>query len=213
MKKILSALTLLALLTACASDEPVPAPKMAYSLPPKIGLDVQSINLVDRSGPQPANSPYATNNFQPTIADAVRQWASDRLQASGPSGQAIVVLKDASLIEAPLVVDHGMDAWLTRQQASKYVAHVEVQIEANGRPGYGLATAQASRFETLPENPTAAERQKAYIDVLNGLMRDLGQNLEGALQQHMHDFIVAPISPDMSPMTPLAPMAPTPAAP
>ena len=186
MKKRIAALAFITLLAACA-DTPAPPPKREYVLPPKINLDVQSLSLTDRSGMQSANSPYNSNDFQPTIAQAVRQWAKDRLQAVGAEGQAMVIIKDASLVQQAIPYEHDI---FTRQQASKYVAHVSIDVEAKGREGYAVASAEASRFVTLPENPTVAERQKAYFDVLNGLMRDVGTKLEGSIQDHMHDFVI-----------------------
>lgn len=186
MKKRIAALAFVALLTACA-DAPTPPPRKDYVLPPKINLDVQTLSLTDRSGIQPSSSPYNSNDFQPTISQAVRQWAKDRLQAVGPAGQAMVIIKDASLVQQAIPYEHDI---FTRQQASKYVAHAAVDVEAKGRDGYAIASAEATRFVTLPENPTDAERQKAYFDVLNGVMRDLGMNLEASIQDHLRDFVV-----------------------
>jgi hypothetical protein len=190
MNKISLAFALLTFLSAC-STEPTTQPQGQYGLPPKINIDVQTITFADRSGAQPMDSPYNTSHFQPTIADAIRQWAGDRLQATGAEGQLAVIVKDATLAQQAIAHE---DDWLTRPQASKYAAHAEVEVEVRGREGYGVATAQASRFETLPEHANDIEKQKAYFNVLNGLMRDLGTNIEAAIQAHLRDFIVtAPV--------------------
>jgi len=186
MKKLIALLAVFVLLDACADTPPPPAPRQ-YVLPPKINLDVQNLSLTDRTVIQPPSSPYNSNNFQPTITQAIRQWAKDRLQAVGADGQALVIIKDASLMQQAIPFQSD---WFTRQQASKYVAHAAVDVESRGHDGYAIASAEATRFVTLPENPTSEERQKAYFDVLNGLMRDLGQNLEASIQEHMHDFII-----------------------
>ena len=192
MKKLLTIFGLVAVLTACAAEQAPPPAPVNKALPPKIGLDVQVINLADRSGLQPVSSPYNSNHFSPTIADAIKQWAGDRLQAGGQAGQAIIVVKDASLIEQPLPIKEGMDGWFTRQQGSKYIARAEVSIEANGREGFAMADAVATRSVTLPENPSAIEKQDSYFTLLNDLMKDLGQNLETGIQMHMGAFIIAP---------------------
>jgi hypothetical protein len=202
--RVTAAALSLTLLAACSTDNNLPPPRTDYGLPPKISMDVQSINLVDRNPIQSVSSPYNSNHFQPTIDEAIRQWAKDRLQAVGPVGQAVVIIKDASLNQES--VPHDTD-WFTRQQGSKYIAHAEVELEAKGHEGYALATAQANRFETLPDNPTEAERQAAYYKILNELMKDLGQNLEASIQTHMRDFLVsAPVlAPSMAPIsTPVA---------
>lgn len=188
MKKHIAILAVVALLTACADQPTPPPPPREFVLPPKINLDVQTLSLADRSGMQPSSSPYNSNDFQPTINQAIRQWAKDRLQAVGPVGQAMVVIRDASLSQQAIPYEHD---FFTRQQASKYIAHVAVDVEAKSRDNYAMASAEATRFVTLPENPTVDERQKAYFELLNGLMRDLGTNLEASIQEHLHDFIVA----------------------
>jgi len=187
MKKTALTFACLALLSACSSEPP---PRIVPDLGPasKINLDVQTVSLADRSGVQPANSPYMSNHFQPTIAEAIRQWAADHLQAVGASGDALVIIKDATLTSQP--VPHE-DDWFTREQTSKYTARAEVEIEIKGSGDrYALASAMATRYETLPENPTDVERQNVYATVLNGLMRDLGQSLETSIRDHMKNFII-----------------------
>jgi hypothetical protein len=194
MKKI-ATLMMIVLLAACASDaKPVAKPEPVAG--PKINLDVQRINFMDRSGYQPADSPYSSNNFRPTISESIRKWASERLQAVGNAGEADIIVKDASLTSQTLPHE---DSMFKRAQASKYTARAEIEIDIRGRTGYGLASAKASRYETLPEDPTAIEKQNAYYTVLTGLMHDLTANFETSLHDHANDYIVtAPILPGTS---------------
>lgn len=187
MKKITSALALIALLSAC-SAEPTTRVKPDLGVANRINLDVQSVTLTDRSGLQPSDSPYNSNHFQPTIAEGIRQWSADHLQASGTSGEALIIIKDATLTAA--AIPHPGD-WMTREQTSKYSAHAEVELQIKGRgDSYALASAQASRYETLPENPSEIEKQNAYTTLLNGLIRDLGQSLEASMRDHLQSFII-----------------------
>ena len=184
MKKIALTLIALASLAACSS-EPV-AGSYGTSLPARINLDVEKINLIDRT------SPAAVENFKPSISEAVHQWAVDRLAASGRTGDALVTVRDISITTQPLPVETGFSAWFTRQQASKYVAHAEVEIAVHKGTDVAYATAEASRWESLPEDATLEERKQAYYTVLNGLMRDMGKNLEQNVQQHLQAYVVAP---------------------
>ena len=207
MKKMTAAFGLMLALTAC-SYEQAPPVVTGHVLPPKIALNVRAINLADRSGIQPPNSPYNANHFTPTIAEAIKKWASDRLQAVGQNGQAIIVIKDASLTAQPLPVKSGFDSWFTRQQGLKYMGHADVSIEASGSGGFAVTDASASRVLTLPENPTAIEKQDAYFTMLNGLMEDLGKNLDSGIQAHMGNFITtAPVYGSTAVLT-AAPRAP-----
>lgn len=181
MKNIALPLVCLALLSACSSE----APKVVQTdigAGSRISLNVQTISFADRSGIQPSNSPYNTNHFTPTIADAIRQWASSHLQATGTSGEAIVIIKDASLTSQAIPYQRD---YFTRQQASKYTGHAEVEIDIKGMNGeFAIGDSEATHYQTLPEDPTDLEKQNAYTVVLNGLMRDLGQNIEASLRDH-----------------------------
>ena len=191
MKKTVAAFGLMIVLAACSS-QPMPPPVAVNQIMlPKIAMDVRVISLADRSGLQPTDSPYNGNHFSPTIADAIKQWASDRLQANGQTGQAIVLVKKASLSAQPLAIKDGIEGWFTREQAMKYVGHAEVSIEANGKNGFAVTDASATRAVTLPENPTEKEKQAAYMLLLNGLMKDVGENLEAGIHEHMSNFIAA----------------------
>ena len=190
LKKLTILLVCGAILAACSSD-PIAAVKTEADTASKINLSVLTLNVVDRSTLPSGESPYVTNNFQPTIAAAARQWATQKLGTTGLEGQAIFVIKDASLIEQALPHE---DSMFERNQASKYTAHVAAEIVVSGREGQGRVTAEASRYETLPENPTALERQNTYTRILNGLIHDLAAKLRDGIQNNLAPFVVtAPI--------------------
>lgn len=187
MKKSLAAFALILSLAACADDMKPPV-QYTRTTESKIALDVRVISLADRSL-TPGSNGYAGNNFSPTISEAVKQWASDRLQAVGQTGDAIVIIKDASLTAQPLATKTGMDSWFTRQQGLKYVGHVQVAVEAKSGDSFAVTDASATRTLTLPENPTDAEKRDAYATMLNGLMKDLERNLDSGIQSHLNRFI------------------------
>ncbi len=178
----------LILVTACASNPPPMAVKQQLDLLSRINFNVLTVAVLDRSPSPTTDSPYNINNFQPTIANALRQALTQKMVAVGTTGEMIVVIKDASLKSE--IIPHKEDGWWDRPQASKYVAHAEIEIHVRGREGEGQVLAQASRFVTLPLNPTNQERQDAYNTVLNGIFHDLGIDLSGAIQEHIQRFIV-----------------------
>ncbi len=186
MKKLPAALLLLIALSACSSEPPPPV-KVNYEITPRTQLDVLTVSVVDRAPPQLTDSPYKSNAFKPTIAAAIRQWAQDNLVAVGTTGEAIVVIKDASLVSQPL--PHA-DDWFKRQQASKYVGRAAVEISISAGNAHKQVSAEASRYETLPEKPTEREKTNAYATMLNGLMNDLGVNLKTAIRDHLGEFTV-----------------------
>lgn len=174
------------LLSACAS-EPPPVVQVDSDTSPKINLDVLTVVVLDRTDGLTADTPYASNNFQPTLANALRHWATDKLVAVGSTGEAVVVINDASLKSQAL--PHS-DNWIKRDQATKYIGHVAIDMDVSGREGQGKVTAEASHFETLPENASSIERQNAYTKVLNGIMRDINTNMRRAISDHISNFVV-----------------------
>ncbi|MDP9127490.1 MAG: hypothetical protein M3N08_04420 [Pseudomonadota bacterium] len=199
MKK-LGAITLaVAILCSCASLEP--APEKFVGPPGITRLNVATIDVVDHSGFQPANSPYKSSALSPTIAEAARQWLAGSLKAVGPTGEAMVVIEDASVTEHALPTsDDMMDVWFKRQQSSVYNARLEAQVEIRGGRGYAFASAEAKRSVTLPEKPTASEKQNAYIQLLDGLMKDFARNLDASIREHLRDSLNnADTPPDVNP--------------
>lgn len=185
MKKIHSVLALLFLLSACASGAPQMV-KQDSDMGPKINLDVLTVVVLDRSTQLAGETPYTTNNFQPTMANAIRRWATDKLVAVGATGEATVVIKDASLISQP--IPHP-DSMFTREQTSKYVAHAVVELNVSRRNDHGEVIAEATQFVTLPEGPSTQERQNAYNKLLNSVMQDLTGNLRSGIKGHLGNFI------------------------
>ena len=178
------------LLCAC-STSPAPVTPLDYSQLDRINLDVRDLTFTDHGLDMPPALPVINDQFSPTIADSLHNWASQRLQAVGISGTATIVVKNAYVTGEGITSD---SSWFTSGQNGKYTGHAEVEIDARGAEGYGLATANATRSVTLSSNPDEDEKRDAYRALLNGLMQDLNNYIDQAIHDHMGQFIVtAPI--------------------
>lgn len=190
MQKILTLLTLV-VLAACASEPPVVV-KQENDPAPKINLDVLTVVVLDRTTQDGQPTPYTTNNFQPTIVNAMRRWATDKIVAVGTTGEAIIVIRDGTLKSEP--IPHP-DSWFTREQTSKYVGHAEIELDVTRRNEHGQVMAESSQFETLPEEASTLERQNAYNKLLNAMMRDLSANVRSGVKEHLASFVTAQTPP------------------
>lgn len=210
MKNIVLGLAATLLLTACSTPTQTGSEVANdYALPPKIVLDVQSISFVNLVSPERPPSPLDGDDFNPTIAGAIRKWATDRLQAGGRTGEAVVTVRQAALTREAMPIDVNIDKVFTRQQAIKYIGHAAVSIEVRKNDSYAVASAEASRWASMPQDPNREERKSAYFTMLNGLMRDLGLNLESSLRDHMGALILSAPPGPVDPLTvTTAPAAP-----
>lgn len=196
-------------LAACSS-EPVRTPplQLDYTGLGKIYLNTQDVRIINRASGALARPTQLAHQFQPQLAEAVTKWAQDRLQATGTMGHATFIIKEASLVEQPLQTDAGMDSWFTRQQASKYLARVEVVLEAQSPENSAHASAKAYSVYaiTLPEDPTDAEKNQAYRQLLDGLMHNFNDKFENAIRKDMRLFVTS--EPSAAQATPMqaAPM-------
>lgn len=193
MKKPLL-LALLMLLSACAI-EPMPDPIMLnYAHMDRIYLATQDLRIIDRAQNTPKWEPYVGHKFTPTLTDAIYRLAGDRLQAVGKKGHARLIIKDISVVEQPIEQTNDMRGYFTRGQASKYIGRVEVSLEAQSSRGtINIATAHAVHSVTLPEDPSEAEKYRAYTKLLNNLVANLNTHLETAIRRHMKRFLVKEI--------------------
>ena len=185
MQKILSLFFVLLLLVSCVSPLQPPI-KQAPVVAPQVNLDVLTIAVLDRTTQGDIASPYATNDFQPTIANAIRRMVNEKFVAVGSTGEAIFVIRDASLKSE--AIPHN-DSWFTREQTSKYAAHVNVELDVTRQTDHGQVTVEASQFSTLPENSTKQERQDAYGKVLKAITDEVGDNLRRGIKDHISGFV------------------------
>jgi hypothetical protein len=205
------ALLLALAVTACAAPPQRPLPlKLDYSSLGKMGLDVHDIHFIGGHATQVDFPQYAADQFHPSLEEAIHRWSDDRLVATGTTGDATVVVKSANYEVQALATQTGLNVVAERQQSRKITGHVAVEVQARGSEGAVIATAEATRFVTLPEDPTTAERQAAYNALLAGLMQDLDRNLDQAIHEHMRDFLVGSAPPMDNSIAPMAPMPPPP---
>lgn len=189
MKKPLI-LVFLMLLSACAM-EPMPEPiQLNYAHLDRIYLNTKDLRIINNSQSTPTWDPYVGHKYVPTLTDALYRLAGDRLQAVGNKGRAKLIIKDANVTEQPIVTSSSFEDLFKRQQASKFIGRVEVELQAQTPRGtLSVATAHAVRSVTLPEDPSGAEKYRAYTRLLNHLIFDLNAHLEKAIFQHMKRFL------------------------
>lgn len=177
-------------LAACSMPPPNAAPFEAPT-ENKLSFNVKQIVFVDDSANHTQIASPSNDHFDPTLPEAVRIWARAHLNAAGGIDEGVFKLKSFYVTEEALPTKHD---WMTRQQASKYVGHLEVEFEIKGDHHFALASTEVTHSASMPEHPSGDEKQAAYRTMLDGLIADLGKYFNEAAHAHMYDEIVtAPV--------------------
>lgn len=177
-------------LNACATPPPPQFPELTYTHLPAITLGVAKIEVVSTSKKSDA-SLHVESSMPVTPEQAVRNWARDRLRASGVSGVAKVIIENASVTETELARSKGLKGVFTTEQSQRYDAGLKVSVRLEGVPRVSEAFAQAEikRSQTVPEDVSVNVREQALFELTESVMKDFDPAMAASLRKHLADFI------------------------
>lgn len=166
-------------------------PELTYAHLAPIRLDVSRIEIVSTYAP-PMHSPNVEHLFPISPAAAVERWGKDRLRAAGPKGLARLIVKRADVVEIPLEKSKGVRGLLTTDQAERYEATLDVEIEIRDERGFqdALVAASAKRSSTLKEGASALDRDRLWFRMTEALMTDINVELEAGIARHFSSRVV-----------------------
>lgn len=191
---ILPAICICYILTACESSLPeVKYPALRFNHLPVIQLDVARIEIVEKFR-SPLKQPNVEHELPLVPAQAMRNWAMDRLRAVGKSGHARFIIVDASVKAELLRKKKGLKAMFTLDQAARYDARLEatLEIETAGGLGKGFATAISSRQRTMPEAVSINSRDEALYHFVENVAQDFDRVMTEKIERHLAPFKRAP---------------------
>ena len=190
-RRIFLLLPSLALLAAC--DTPPMRQSFAtltFQDRPPIRLDVAQIEIYE-AYKAPGVAPHIDHLFPQKPVDVAAAWGRDVLQAVGERGMATYTIVDASATETALPRSTGMTQMFKTEQSDRYDLHIEVKLEI-GNPllrTTGIATASASRSQTVAEDMTLNQREAVWFQMTESAMRELDGKLEAAIKDKLRVFV------------------------
>jgi hypothetical protein len=189
--------TVLLLLPALAALAACDTPPMRQSFAtltfqdrPQIRLDVAQIEIVQVYR-APGVAPHVDHLFPQKPADVAAAWGRDVLRPVGERGMATYTILDASATETALPRTTGLTQTFKTEQSERYDLHIEVKLEL-GNPllrTTGIATASATRSQTVAENTTLNQREAVWFQMTESAMRELDQKLEAAIRDKLRVFV------------------------
>ena len=183
-------LTMLAV-AGCTNTPPAPRyPELTYGHYGIIGLTVASVEFVPLYvAPQTAPNVEHLSPVSPLAA--MQRWTNDRLRAVGREGYARVVVSNASIIETPLAVTGGVRGWFTTDQAARYDATIEVEIQIRDERNTQLAftRAKAERSRSVPEGASINARETVLFQLVEATTTEINTELERSIRQYLQRYV------------------------
>jgi len=185
-----AALFALGMIGACATPPAPQFPELTFTHLPTIDLGVARIEIVDNFTP-PADAKHVENRMPVTPEHALRNWARDRLRATGVSGTARFIIANAAVTETELKRSKGLTGVFTTEQSHRYDAAVNVEVRLDGVPRVSEAYAQAgiTRSRTVPEDASINVREEAWFSLTEEVMKDFDPQMSASIRKHLADFV------------------------
>jgi hypothetical protein len=139
---------------------------------------VASIEVVDQAASSLAGE-HVEHLFPTSPKTALKNWVRDRLSATGQSGLARIVIKDASAVEEKLAKKSGIKGVFTNDQSERYTVNVDTVLEIYDAGANLIAqtTAKSSRYVTVAEDASLLDREKAWFELVEKTMKDFDANM------------------------------------
>ena len=184
-----------AVLSACATGQPIAStlPQVGFSHLPPMLLNVARVDVTS-AYKSPMQAPNAEHRLPEPPERAMLDWAGARLLARGDAGtQAVAafVIEDAAVIETRLEKTKGLTGFLTYEPAERYdaraVASLTVKDPVTGSGGH--VRVSAARSIEVRENATLAEREQAWVELVENLMADFNTQMQTQTQAHLSSWL------------------------
>lgn len=177
---------------SCMQSAPPPPkfPAISFTGQPKIPLRVGAIEIAQDYTP-PLEAPNVDHQFPIPPAQMAARWAQDRLLAAGGTGTARFVIKQASVLETELARTEGIRGAFTKDQAQRYDAVLEVEIEIRNDRGFrdGIVTARIERSRSVEEGIDINQRQAIWYEMTKDMAQALDAEMERTIRANLTAYL------------------------
>ncbi len=185
-----AALLMAGVVTGCETPAPAPQkPELSYAHLGAIRLDVAKIEVVDEYLP-PLLPPNVEHEFPISPAEALQQWARDRLQAVGKERTGRFIIRNAAVKEVALKKKGGLRGLFTKDQSERYDGRITVQLEIRSNRGFrdAFVEAMAEESRTVPEDISLVERERVFLQITEELIVILNAEIEKQIAAHLSSY-------------------------
>ena len=187
---LVAALLTAGVVAGCETAAPEPQkPELSYAHLGAIRLDVAKVEVVDEYLP-PLQPPNVEHEFPISPAEALQQWARDRLQAAGKDRKARFIIRNAAVQEIALDKKKGLRGLFTKDQSERYDGRITVQLEIRSNRGFrdAFVEAMAEESRTVPEDISIVERERVFLQITKELIAVLNAEIEKQIAAHLSSY-------------------------
>ena len=186
------------MLSACTTDQPVPGPivQVGFQHLAGIQLNVGNVNIASEYK-SPLKAPNVEHLFATSPEHALLDWAQTRLKAVGfadNTAQAHFVVEDAHVLETVLKKTKGLKGMFTYEPTSRFDARVVARLEISGGADQnsGQVSVTSMRSVEVSENATLAEREQAWMVLVESIMADFNAQMDTQIQAYLALWLTSP---------------------
>lgn len=185
--KFLAMFTALTLLAGCQNAPPVTeTPQLVFDTLPVINMNVARIEIVDGYQP-PMRAPNVDHLFKQPPREVARRVLEKQLVANGSVNTLRVTIVDASVVKKDLRLTGGVAGFFNNEQSEEYSSRVHLKFDllSEENPGNVVADAfvTSERSQTLLEDSSPADRDMAFFNLDEEIMKDLRHGIEGTVRR------------------------------
>jgi hypothetical protein len=178
-------------LAACtAAPPPADLPKLTFEQLQPIRFDVARLDV--RNNYQPTFfPPHVEHQMRQPPYDVLQVWARRRIQPTGSSGEALMVIHNASIVERQIQAAKSFGPISVQQPRYEYVANFAVRMDAVS-PYWdlrGFAEGQAEGRLTLDDTSKLDTRERLLIDLVEQTITDMDRAFVNQLQANLSALI------------------------
>jgi hypothetical protein len=188
--KTILCLGAVAMLSACETPLKVQTlPDITFAKMEPFRLNVVKIETV--SGYKaPLKAPNVDHLFKITPERALKDWARDRLAATGAEGTARFVIKNAAAIETKLKIDKGFTGQFKKELSERYTVYIEAELRVmDGTGSVRTHSVKTEKESSITEDASLNQREKLWHDITRAAMANFNASMDGVIKTHFKGWL------------------------
>lgn len=157
---------------------------------PELRLNVAEIQVVP-GYVSPGRKPNVEQLASPSPQQAAEAWAQSKVKAVGTRNRAMVIIRQASIVEVPLPTKGGLEGVFTKEPDRRYDGTLEADIEIRSDNGRKIAEAQARalRTQSVVQGAGDAQLKEIWAKMSRDLAGDLAAEMDKQVRANLATYV------------------------